>query len=66
MKIVIQQYLETLKESKELDAILPDLLLAMNIQTITKPQIGVRQYGVDLCAVGKDPDDNIKNSFYLL
>lgn len=63
MKIVIQQYLATLKESKELDAILPDLLLAMNIQTITKPQIGVRQYGVDLCAVGKDPDDNIKKLF---
>lgn len=59
MKLVIQQYLSTLKESKELDAILPDLLLVMNIRPITKPQIGVRQHGVDLAAVGKDPDDGI-------
>ncbi len=46
-----------------MDAILPDLLLAMNIQPLTKPQIGVRQYGVDLSAVGKDPEDNIKKLF---
>lgn len=59
MKLVIQQYLSTLKESKELDAILPDLLLVMNIRPIAKPQIGVRQHGVDLAAVGKDPDDGI-------
>ena len=63
MKIIIQQYLSTLKESKELDAILPDLLLSMNFQPITKPQIGVRQHGVDLAAIGKDPDENIQKLF---
>ena len=63
MKLVIQQYLATLKESRELDAILPDLLLVMNIQPLTKPQIGVRQYGVDLLAVGKDPEDTIQKLF---
>ena len=63
MKIIIQQYLSTLKESKELDAILPDLLLSMNFQPITKPQIGVRQHGVDLAAIGKDPEKNIQKLF---
>lgn len=63
MKLVIQQYLSTLKESKELDAILPDLLLTMNIKPIIKPQIGVRQQGVDLIAVGIDPEDKVKKIF---
>lgn len=63
MKLVIQQYLATLKESRELDAILPDLLLAMDIQPLTKPQIGVRQYGVDLSAVGIDTEDNTRKLF---
>ena len=63
MKIIIQQYLSTLKESKELDAILPDLLLSMNFQPITKPQIGVRQHGVDLATIGKDPEKNIQKLF---
>lgn len=57
MKLVIQQYLSTLKESKELDALLPDLLLVMNIRPTVKPQIGVRQHGVDLAAIGKDSND---------
>ena len=57
MKLVIQQYLSTLKESKELDTLIPDLLLVMNIRPIIKPQIGVRQHGVDLAAIGKDPND---------
>jgi hypothetical protein len=43
-----------LKESGEFDALLPDLLLAMDIAPISKPQKGVRQAGVDLAAAGKD------------
>jgi hypothetical protein len=53
MKLVIREYLSQLKESKELDRLIPDLLLMMNITPISKPQIGVRQYGVDVAAVGK-------------
>lgn len=45
-----------MKESGEFDALLPELLLAMNIIPISKPQRGVRQAGVDLAAVG--PDDS--------
>lgn len=43
-----------LKESGEFDALLPDLLLAMNIVPLSKPQVGVRQSGVDIAAVGND------------
>lgn len=57
MRLVIREYLTMLKESGELDALLPDLLLAMQIVPHSKPQKGTRQYGVDIAAVGKDPDD---------
>jgi hypothetical protein len=43
-----------LKESGEFDALLPDLLLAMNIIPLSKAQPGVRQAGVDVAAVGND------------
>lgn len=56
MKLVIKDYLMQLKESGELDAILPDLLLAMGIKPFSKPQKGNRQNGVDIAAIkeGKD------------
>ena len=57
MKLVIREYLSMLKESGELDVFLPDLLLSMGIQPISRAQTGVRQYGVDIAAVGVDPDD---------
>lgn len=63
MKLAIKQYLSSLKESKELDAILPDLLLAMGITTTSKPQSGNRQYGVDIEAIGVDPADKKRKVF---
>ncbi|MBQ9283401.1 MAG: hypothetical protein IJ207_14580 [Treponema sp.] len=63
MKLAIKQYLSSLKESKELDAILPDLLLAMGITTTSKPQSGNRQYGVDIEATGVDPADKKRKVF---
>ncbi len=56
MKLIIREYLSMLRESKEFDAILPDLLFSMDIIPLTKPQIGVRQAGVDVAAIG--PDEN--------
>lgn len=63
MRLVIKQYLANLKESKELDAILPDLITEMGLTPICKPQVGAKQYGVDLAAVGNDPADKIKKLF---
>lgn len=53
MKLIIREYLNGLKERKELDALLPELLLQMGFNVLTKPMIGVRQDGVDVPAVGK-------------
>ncbi len=63
MKLIIREYLSLLKESKELDRLLPDLLLMMGIEPISHPQVGVRQYGVDVAAVGNYNDDNTKTLF---
>jgi O-acetyl-ADP-ribose deacetylase (regulator of RNase III) len=52
MKLVFRQYLASLKERKELDAVLPDLLSELGYTVISRPTIGTRQYGVDVAAVG--------------
>jgi hypothetical protein len=54
MRLVIREYLGMLRESGEFDQLVPDLLLSQGIVPLSKPQIGVRQAGVDLAAVGKD------------
>jgi hypothetical protein len=53
MKLIIREYLESLKERGELDAILPDLLSALGLNVFSRPARGSRQYGVDVGAVGK-------------
>jgi len=63
MKLIIREYLALLKESDELDRLLPDLLLSMTIPPISHAQKGVRQAGVDVAAVGKDPDTGKKTLF---
>lgn len=54
MKLIIREYLGMIRESGEFDVILPDLLTQMGIIPLTKAQIGARQAGVDLPAVGND------------
>ncbi|MCW8128509.1 hypothetical protein [Microbulbifer halophilus] len=63
MKLILREYLALLKESDELDALLPDLLLSMSISPISQPQKGVRQGGVDVAAVGKHPETGDKALF---
>lgn len=55
MKLVIAEYLRSLKERDELDRLLPDLLVEMGYIPIARPQTGNRQYGVDIAARGKNP-----------
>lgn len=52
MKLVIAEYLRTLRERDELDRLLPDLLVEMGYIPIARPQTGNRQFGVDLAARG--------------
>ncbi|MGE4193416.1 MAG: hypothetical protein AB7E51_08515 [Pseudodesulfovibrio sp.] len=54
MRLVIREYLQLLKESGELDELLPELLLKMGYVPTSKAQKGVRQGGVDVAVVGKD------------
>lgn len=65
MRLVLREYLSMLRESGELDVLLPDLLLAMGIEPLTRPSIGTRQYGVDVTAVGPDPTDGGREKLFL-
>lgn len=56
MKLVIREYLASLKERDELDAVLPDLLTELGFTVYSRPARGTRQYGVDIAAVGPGQD----------
>jgi hypothetical protein len=56
MKLLLSDYVGSLKERGELDAILPDLLSELGYHVISRPAIGVAQRGVDIAAVGNDID----------
>ncbi len=62
MKLIIREYLSLLKESKELDSLISELLLSMGHEVISKAKVGVRQYGVDVASIGID-EDGIKKVF---
>lgn len=57
MRLLLREYIALLRESGELDVLVPELLLAMGLRPLTKPAIGPRQFGVDVPAVGKDAED---------
>lgn len=57
MKLVIREYLASLKERDELDAVLPDLLTELGFTVYSRPRRGTRQYGVDVAAVGMGQDN---------
>lgn len=48
IQLVLQNYIGSLKERNELDALLPELLLAMGHSILSRPQTGVPQAGVDV------------------
>lgn len=60
MKLLLADYVGSLKERGELDAILPDLLSELGFHVISRPAIGAVQRGVDVAAVGKDEDGERK------
>lgn len=64
MRFILSEYILLLKEDGELDTLITDLLVGMKITPISKPQRG-RQHGVDIAAVGIDPDDS-KNKVFLI
>lgn len=60
MKLLFRQYLASLREREELDAILPDLLSELGYMVFSRPKRGTAQAGVDIAAVGIDDDGERK------
>ena len=60
MKLLIRDFVGSLKERNELDAILPDILSEAGFTVFSRPSIGTTQYGVDIAAVGIDRDGERK------
>lgn len=65
MKLILTDYIASLKEERELDTLIEGILREKGFEIIFGPQKGVRQYGVDICAIGKDPEDNRKKLFLI-
>lgn len=51
MKLILREYLSSLREREELDAILPDLLSELGFTVYSRPQRGTVQHGVDIAAI---------------
>lgn len=60
MKLIFRNYLASLREREELDAILPDLLSELGYTVYSRPQRGTSQAGVDIAAVGVGDDGERK------
>lgn len=65
MRLLIVDYLASLKEREELDAILPDLLTELGYNVISRPRRGTQQRGVDIAAVRKVDGEEILYLFSL-
>jgi hypothetical protein len=65
MKLLVRQHLQGMKERGELDVLLPQLLSEIGYEVIHHPRVGGRQAGVDVAAVGPDPDANGERSLLL-
>jgi hypothetical protein len=65
VKLLIRQHLQAMKERGGLDVLLPQLLNELGYEVIHHPRIGGRQAGVDVAAVGPDPDADGERSLLL-
>jgi len=57
MNLIVEDYLYHIGERNGLEEVVVQLLEKMGLEVYSAPQIGVRQYGVDVAAVGRLPDD---------
>ena len=65
MKLLVRQHLQGMKERGELDVLLPQLLSELGYEIVHHPRVGGRQAGVDVAAVGPDPDADDRRSILL-
>jgi len=64
--LIVKEYLESLTEKDELNKIFPILLEAQGFEILTKPteNLGLKEYGKDIVAIGVDSEDNVKKRFF--
>ena len=60
MNQLVEDYLYHIGERNGLEEVVVQLLEKMGLEVYSVPQIGVRQYGVDVAAVGRLPDDEVE------
>ncbi len=60
MKLILREYLASLRERSELDAILPDLLSELGYNVYSRPGRGTVQHGVDVAAISPEVDGGKK------
>lgn len=60
MKLLFRDYLASLRERGELDAVLPDLLSELGYTVYSRPQRGTAQAGVDIAAIGRGEGEERK------
>lgn len=66
MKIILKEYLASLKERGDLDkSVLPNLLSEIGLRVLNTPMVGTRQNGVDIAAVGKIKGEDKRVYLYL-
>lgn len=66
MKLILTDYIASLKEEKELDALIEQLLQQSGFEIVFGPKKGERQYGVDIYAVGPDWEDGGRKKVFLV
>ncbi|CAN7410206.1 hypothetical protein [Duganella sp. LjRoot269] len=66
IRLLLESFLGLMKESGELDKLLPLLVTSMGHDIPFSAQKGVREYGIDVVSVGRDPEDGHRKIFYWL
>ena len=66
IRLLLESFLGLMKESEELDRLLPLLVASMGHNIVFSAQKGIREYGVDVVSVGRDPEDGHRKIFYWL
>ncbi|MBA5686328.1 hypothetical protein [Rugamonas apoptosis] len=66
IRLLLESFLGLMKESGELDKLLPLLVTSMGHDIPFSAQKGIREYGIDVVSVGKDPEDGRRKIFYWL
>lgn len=66
IQLVLSHYLACLRERDELDALLPELLKAMGHSVLSRPQLGVREAGIDVLSTKEDENGAVEVFLFVI